>query len=287
MLISIIILTYNSKNYLEKSLHSIFSQKNEKKFEVIVVDNGSSDNSEKFIRTNFPSVKILRNERNRGASYARNQGIEISTGDYLMFMDSDAYLGSNFLPFLEYVLEDIPQDVSAISPKILNADSNKIFSCGLHISSIYRSHDIGKNRPSDEFRSSFFIDGPTSCCAIFKRGCLEAAKDKNGYFDNDFFFLFEDTDLALRLKRAGHKSIFMPQLICCHYGNSSDTPSQLRRYFCFRNRLYMVLKNNPGGKIFLFFLKSFFYDTLRTLYFFLTNKYSFLLFKDLAKKAKK
>lgn len=281
-MISIVIPTYNNKPCLEKTLKSIFTQQS-KGIEVIVVDNGSQDGTYPYLKKYFPQIKIIKNEKNMGACYARNQGMKIAEGDYTMFMDCDVELEKDFFLKLERVLANLPSDVGGISPKIINKTSQKIFSCGLLISSIYRTYDIGKNKSPQYFSSSFYIDGPNSCCAIFKREVLEKIKEKN-YFDEDLFFLFEDADLALRLKKKGYNSLFIPELLCFHYGNSSHTAKQKRRYLCFRNRWYIILKNHRGKKLFKFLGKSFFYDFPRTIHFFLTDRYAYLILKDLLKK---
>lgn len=279
--ISIVITTFNSEKFIKSCLNSIFAQ-DYRNLEIIVVDNGSVDSTEIFVKKYRPKIKFLKNIKNRGASYARNQGIDISCAEYVMCMDSDTYLEKNFLHHLKKVLSNIPPRVCAISPKILKEDSNKIFSCGISISSIYRAYDVGCDKTDKEFNDSFLIDGPSSCCGIFRRESLERIKDKNGYFDENFFFLFEDADLALRLKKRGCMSLFIPQLLCYHRGNSSSTPQDLRRYLCFRNRIYMILKNNSFKKLPYIFLKSLFYDFFRSLHFSLTNKYALSAFGDIA-----
>jgi hypothetical protein len=282
MLISTIIPTYNSKEYLERALDSIFIQ-NRRDVEVIVIDNGSSDNTYEFIKKRFPQVKLIRNAQNRGPAQARNQGIERAGGQYLMFMDCDVILERNFFSNLEKEIHSLGPQIAGISPKIVDEDTKRIFSCGLRITSIYRVYDIGKNKNPDTFSTPFFITGPNSCCAIFKREYLEKVKEKY-YFDDDFFFLFEDVDLALRLKNKRFKCLFLPQIICYHSKNSSKLSLPRRKYLCFRNRLYMILKYNKGRGLLFFFLKSFFYDFPRVIYFFLTNRYAFSIFKDLSKK---
>jgi hypothetical protein len=282
--ISIIIVSWNSRGYLKRGLDSIFNQ-NLEDIEIILIDNGSSDATCQFVRDNFPSVKVIRNEKNMGACFARNQGIRLAKGEYMIFMDCDAELDMDFLSNLKIILNDLPRNIGGLSPKIINRHSGRIFSCGLRISSELRVYDIGRDRPSQMFSRPFDIDGPNSCCAIFSKECLEAIKDK-GYFDEDFFFLFEDADVALRLINKGYGSLFVPQLICFHCGNSSRTSRQKRRYLCFRNRLYMIFKNNTLGQLYSFLLRSFFYDFPRALHFFLTNRYSFLVFRDLQIKLK-
>ena len=285
MLISIIITAYNSKDYLIRALESIFIR-DEKDIEVITIDNGSTEAIEGFIKSKYPGVMVIRNNKNTGTSCARNQGIRAARGDYLMFMDSDTELQPDFFSMLKKGLEKFPQNIASFSPKIIDKKTKKIFSCGLYVSPIYRSHDIGKGKPVGNFSYSLEIDGPNSCCAVFRREYLERVKEKS-YFDENFFFLFEDTDLALRLKTKGCRSIFVPELICWHYGNSAGFSKEFRRFLCFRNRWYMILKIKQKKKLFLFLLKSFFYDFFRTLSFALTNRYFLRACKDTWHRAKK
>ena len=284
MFVSVIIPAYNSKYFLIKALNSIMKQ-SFANVEIIVIDNGSSDGTYQFVTGNHPSLKIVRNDKNMGTSYARNQGIRTAKGDYLMFMDSDAELQPDFFSILKKVLEKFPQNIAAFSPKIIDKKAKKIFSCGLYISSLYRSYDIGRGKSTNNFLYPLEIDGPNSCCAIFRRRYLEGVKEKT-YFDEDFFLLFEDTDLALRLKTRKYRSIFAPELICYHRRSSSSISKEFRRFLCFRNRWYMVLKVKKKKELLIFLLKSFFYDFFRTLHFALTNRYFVRACRDIYRYAK-
>jgi len=282
MFLSVIIPAYNSKNFLGKALSSIFIQ-NYEGLEVIVVDNGSSDGTRGFIKDNYPKVTLITNTENKGTSFARNQGIAAAKGEYIMFLDSDAYLKEGFFEKLERILKTLPQSVGAVSPRIIKAGSDRIFSCGLKVSSLYRVYDIGKNKDAGAFNDSFFVDGPNTCCGVYRRDILEELKE-DSYFDEDFFFLFEDADLALRLKKKRYKCLFVPQLVCCHYKGGSGFPDNYRRFLCFRNRMFMILKYNKGKKLLGFLLRSFFYDSLRAIHFVLTNPYFPRVFRDIYKK---
>jgi hypothetical protein len=285
MYISIIIPTYNSKNTLKSTLESLYIQ-NHRNFEVIVIDNGSEDGTYEFIKNTFPWIKIIKNNKNLGSCVARNQGINIAKGEYIMFMDSDVELEKNFFSKLEKILKIIPKNIVAISPKIINKNTNKIFSCGLYISPIYRVYDIGKGKNPKKFSYSFKIDGPNSCCAIFRKDFVEERKNKEKYFfDNEFFFLFEDADIALYLKKSKHLSFFIPDIVCYHKGNSSNFSYVFRRYLCFRNRWYMIIKYHRNPFVFFLF-RSPHYDLIRTLHFMVTNRYSFVAFKEIWKKIK-
>ncbi|MFC1576303.1 glycosyltransferase family 2 protein [Candidatus Omnitrophota bacterium] len=284
-MISIVIASHKKTEDLDRCLESVFSQR-PRDTEVIVVGNAFSFGDSDLFRKQYPGAILIINTDNKGSACARNQGIRLAKGEYIMFLDSDAYLCNNFFDNLENVLKKAPSHVGAIAPKILNADSRKVFSCGLRISPLYRVHDVGANEDGDALSRTLQIDGPNSCCAIFKRACLESIKDGEEYFDEDFFFLFEDADLARRLKEEGCDSLFVPELICYHYGGGSNMPQDFRRYLCFRNRLYMIMKIKDRQKRLSVFAKSFLYDFLRTLHFFLTNKYFTVAVRDICKKAK-
>ncbi len=273
MQLSIIIPVYNSKKYLGDCLSSIFgARKSNMGIETIIVDNASTDGTEDVIKKNYPFLRYIRNTFNKGSAAARNQGITEAKGEFLMFLDSDAYLDKNFFIKLKSILISLPEDVGALAAKVINVSTKKIFSCGLKISSIYRVYDVGRGRKTINFSRPFMVDGPNSCCGIYRRETLEKAKEKV-YFDEDFFFLFEDADLALRMKKKGYKCLFVPELACYHYGGGSGISGEYRRFLCFRNRIFMILKYQQGEKLMCFLLKSFFYDLPRTFHFVLTNRY--------------
>jgi len=285
MFASIIIPTINGEEYLKKSLDSLYLQQAISNFEVIVIDNGSISNSQNFIKQRYSNFSLIVNQKNMGSSFARNQGLALAKGDYILFMDCDVELEEGFLSSLISILRDTPEDIAGISPKIIDKESGKIFSCGLFISSIYRVYDIGKGKSPEEYSQALPIDGPNSCCAVFRRSYLEKIK-RTDYFDNDFFFLFEDADLALRLKKRDYKCLYTPELTCYHQKGSSGISLEKRRYLCFRNRLYMIFNNNNFIETLNIFAKSFIYDLFRTLHLLLTNKYGFRIFSDLIKKHK-
>jgi len=279
LFITIVIAAFNSRFFLEKCLRSVFTQLPQD-VEVIIIDNASGDGTENIIKENYPEVILINNSENKGTSFARNQGIAAAKGEYIMFLDSDAYLKEGFFEKLEMVLKTLPQDVGAVSPKIIKTGSEKVFSCGLRVSNLYRVYDVGKNKDAGAFDNSFVVDGPNTCCGIYKRDVLEELKE-DSYFDEDFFFLFEDADLALCLKKRGYKCLFIPDLICYHHGASAQISKEFRRFLCFRNRMFMILKHNKGKYLFLFFLKSFIYDLFRALHFLITSPYSIKAVKEI------
>lgn len=248
--ISVIILTYNSSKFIKPCLDSVFRQGCED-FEVIVVDNGSQDATVESVRESYPSVKLLQNQRNLGAAKARNQGIEASKGEWILTIDCDIMLCLDFFSQARKAIEGLPVDVGVLAPKILSADRRTIYSAGILLSSLRRFYDLGRGQvDSAKFAKPRYVFGACSACAIYRKEMLSRLKEDTGYFDERFFFLVEDVDLAWRAKRIGWKALYYPQASCYHSGNSSGLDGRLRQYLCFRNRLLMISKNESlSGKL--------------------------------------
>jgi len=270
-LFSLIVLTFNSRAYIKDCLDSILTQRC-KDFEVIVVDNGSKDGTTAFIRTNYPGVILVKNKENLAQSIARNQGIEIARGEWLLAMDCDVRLEENFVGRLVEAAKHISSEVGMIQPKILYPDKLRIFSAGIFISPLKRFYDIGRGKSdSGRFNSPGYVFGACSAAALYRRRMLDDIKDVWGYFDERLFFLLEDADLSWRAQEAGWKAWFYPHLACYHYGNSSRTSKKLRQYLCWKNR-YTILNKHKLSKLKLFII-SICYDIPRAIFLFFTNPY--------------
>lgn len=275
-MLSIVILTCNSQKYIERCLASVFSQ-GVHDFEVIVVDNGSVDGTKAFIQKNYSQIRLIENLSNLGASKARNQGIECSAGDWILALDSDVILGKNFLKSFEAFREGLPERVGMIQPNVLSGDGKSIYSQGIHLTVFRRFHDLNHGKPNDRVGpNDGKIVGPCSAAAFYRRSMLTQLKEQTGYFDERFFFLVEDVDLAWRASRAGWKVLFCSSMVCSHEGNSSGTDMKLRQYLSFRNRHWMIAKNESfWGRVRVYAL-SISYELARGLYMAIFNKYFWL-----------
>jgi GT2 family glycosyltransferase len=272
--ISVVILTYNSINSIKSCLDSVFAG-DYQDFEVIIVDNGSTDGTVDFIKMNYPKVIFIENKNNLGACMARNQGIEATNGDWVLTLDCDIILGKNFLSNIVKETKNLTSEVGIVQPKILKADRKTIYSTGIFLSALRRFYDIGREKKDDlRFDKQRHVFGACSACALYKRQMLEEIKEDTGYFDERFFFLVEDVDLAWRAQRKGWKAKFYPQLICYHGGNSSRFNGELRQYLCFRNRYYLMIKNESAGNFYRNFIFLFPYDFFRFFWLLFTNPYT-------------
>ena len=270
---SIIIPTFNSKNFIRSCLISIFSQ-DYRDFEVIVVDNGSGDDTVDLAKHGYPEVILIENRRNLGACKARNQGIKASCGKWVLTLDCDTILEKDSLLNISKTIDTLGFGIGMLQPKILKSDKKTIYSCGIYLSWSRKFYDIGKDKKdTGQFDESKYVFGACSACAIYNRRMLEDIKEDKGYFDGQFFFLVEDVDLAWRAQKRGWKALFCPDAVCYHYGNSSGTSKKIRQYLCFRNRYYSIMKNEGFKNYSKRFLPLLFYDLPRLLYLFLSNSY--------------
>jgi GT2 family glycosyltransferase len=159
------------------------------------------------------------------------------------------------------------------SPKIFKADGKTLDSTGLILSRYYRFFDRGHNLPDRrQYDGKPDIFGPCAAAALYKKEMLEDVKHEGGYFDESFFFLGEDFDIAWRAGKRGWRAKFVPGAVCYHLRNSTNFASGFRQYLSFRNRYFMLLKNQgfSPGYITVFLL----YDIPRFFYMLFTNRHT-------------
>lgn len=265
-MLSIIVVTFDSAKFIKPCLDSIFDQGYED-LEVIVVDNGSKDKTVEFIKINYPTARLITNKNNLGACRAKNQGIEIASGEWILTLDCDVVLGDGFIGEIMEFANNSRDSIGMIQPKILTQGKKEIYSCGIRLCWLNRFHDIGKGLAADT--SSFNVVFPVfgACCAaaLYRRKMLEEVRDSHGYFDERFFFLFEDADLSWRAKKRGWLCMYYPKPRCFHSGNSSSTDKKTRQILSLGNRQLAIFKNQNPALILLMFPLYLVYDLPRFL----------------------
>ncbi len=255
MNVSIGIVLYNSMRFLPKCLNSVFIQARGN-FEVIAVDNHSTDGSPDFVVKNYPQVKIIRNGTNKGFSYAHNQAISASTGKFYLCLNPDVILKEHFL---EEILKsiDINTTIGTATGKIYRLDEDfaikpaiKILdSTGIYLTKNMRHFDRGSGEiDREQYDKKEFIFGATGACCLFRRKMLEDIRINGEFFDNDFFFSREDIDLAWRSQIAGWKTIYTPSAISYHLRTvlperRSSLPAKINMH-SVKNRYLLQIKNH-------------------------------------------
>ena len=242
-MISVVIVTFNSAGDIRACLEAVKAQRADS-LEIIVVDNASTDATTEIVRALCPQAVLIVNEQNKGAAFARNQAIALACGEWVLTLDSDVVLGEGFMESFRNAKDAWSDDVGMVQPNILSLDYRRVYSQGIRVSGIYRFFDVNRGRIFPCRRGAEReIVGPCSAAAFYRRKMLERLKEVTGYFDERFFFLVEDVDLACRAKRRGWKVVFMPGMVCGHGGDGSRTGRRYRRYLCWRNRHLMIAKH--------------------------------------------
>jgi len=245
-IVSIIIPNLNGMKFLPACLSSLHNQ-TFRAFEVIVVDNASTDESVGFVRTRFPDTVLIENKLNMGFAEANNQGIRAAQGKYIATLNNDTEADRDWLATLIDAAEQSAADVGMWAPKILSLQHrNTIDSVGGLL--IYRD-GIAKGRGRLEDDTGQY-DGvrrillPSACCALYRKIML----DETGYFDSDFFAYCEDTDLGLRALYGGWKAVSVPSSIVYHYySGTGGVYSQTKAFLVERNHLWVAWKCFPAA----------------------------------------
>lgn len=239
-MISIIIPNYNGECFLSACLNSVFYQ-DYSDFEVILVDNASSDQSVALVRQQYPAVSIIENRTNRGYAGGCNDGIYAACGDYLLFLNTDTVIARNFLSIIHSSVIERPE-YGMYGPKILYPDGS-LQAAGSCASFSGSSWERGRGE-ADLYTYDIPCEvfGPYGAAALFSRELI----DKTGGFDEDFFLFVEETDLAFRARLAGYRCWYEPGAMVTHYhGGTAGRTSDIALYYLHRNTLWYVLKDYP------------------------------------------
>lgn len=243
---SVIVLAWNGMDYLEPCLNAVFAQ-DYPDFEVIVVDNGSTDGSADFVAERFPQARLIRNERNLGYAAGNNVGLRAATGDVLVLLNQDTEVRPGWLRALVEALDD--PTVGIAGCKIFYADGVTLQHAGgyfewpLGLSFHYgdKEQDHGQY---DVVREVDYVTGAAM-------GLRRVALNTVGLLDEGFFpGYFEDTDLCYRARASGYKVVYIPQAVLIHHESASFTSAHVGKpYLVFRGRFRFIFKHFTPGQI--------------------------------------
>lgn len=280
MTIAIAILNWNGKNWLEKFLPSVILHS--KEAEIYVIDNASTDDSIRFLNSNFPSVKIIENQKNSGFASGYNQGLKSIKSDIYCLLNSDVEVTENWIPpIIKLFSED--KNIAAIQPKILDYNQKNKFEFagagGGLIDNlgypycrgrVFENIEVDHGQYDDE-TEIFWASG----CSLFIRS---ADFWKMNGFDERFFAHQEEIDLCWRLKNEGRKIYYCGKSTVYHVGGGTlrkENPE--KTYLNFRNNLSMMLKNLPASKAFFILFLRLHLDGYAAFYLAYKNGWRFLL----------
>ena len=233
--VSIIILNFNGNQQILDCLESVFKTE-DCEYEVILIDNNSSDNSQNIAKKKFPQINLFQLENNIGLS-ARNIGIEKSNGDYIVFLDSDTVVKQNSFKIL--ISSFLKNGEGLYQPKLLDkTQPNLINSAGNMINIFGFGFSRGKGKEDNGQYEKFQTISYTSGACTFSSS--EIIK-KIGKIDEIFFAYHDDLDFGWRGQLLGISSYYEPKALVFHYGSPTLKWSEKKFYYLERNRWICIL----------------------------------------------
>ena len=231
--VSAIIVNYNTREYLRRCISSIIDKSNKEDIEIFVVDNNSSDGSQKMIKTEFSYIHLIENKENIGYGRAINRVIKLTTTKYLIILNSDIEFKNDVInEFLNFAKSN--EKIGIIGPKLLNSDGTVQVSynkgylnmCSLFLDRVlfynFFKLKIRKNKlflnlfhSSNKVRKVGWVGG--SCLFINKE-----VLDKVGYFDEEYFMYGEEMELCKRIRNNGYLIYYLPKAEVIHHGFKSS-----------------------------------------------------------------
>jgi len=253
------IITWNARELLKQLLDSIALSVKEVSYEVVVVDNGSSDGTVEMLEESYPETILVKNPENRGVAPARNQLLGKARGRYILSLDVDTTLYPNgAVETLVSVMDQHPQ--AAIGgPRLVYKDGSLQLSCRPFPSPLNIAVEgtfLKKHFPRSRFVKDYTledwdheslreVDWMYGAALVIRTSLLE----KIGYLDEAFFYLYEDIDLCFQARKKGYKVLYIPDAVICHHLEREERPlfaktlrihlRSIRRYL-FKDYLQMM-----------------------------------------------
>lgn len=261
---AIVILNYNGEDHLRRFLPSVIEH-NAEGAEVIVADNGSTDDSVAFLQSEFPHVRLILLPENYGFAGGYNEALKQVNADIYVILNSDVEVTQGWLEPLLTEMEKRPE-ITACQPKIRAAERRKYFEyagaaggfldkngypfCRGRIFN-HTERDIGQH---DDEREVFWASG---ACLLVRSSAFHSVKG----FDETFFAHMEEIDLCWRLKNQGHRIYCFPQSTVYHLGGGTLAATSPRKTFLnFRNNLAIIVKNDYKNSLFAKIFKRMIFD---------------------------
>ena len=239
IVLSIIIVNYNTKDLLRRCLESIHKANIDFKYEVIVVDNGSGDGSAGMVKREFKKAKVLESKENVGFSKGNNLGIKEAKGEYILLLNSDTVVFKNTLKgMLDFMRKNKKAGVATcrveLEDGVLDKACHRGFPTAWNAFCFYLGLErlFGKSKMFSGYHLGYLnldevhqIDSPTGAFYLIRRKIL----DQVGVLDEDYFMYGEDLDLSFRVKKAGWKIYYVPDYKIIHYKKRSGRKAKDRK----------------------------------------------------------
>ncbi|MDD5192298.1 MAG: glycosyltransferase family 2 protein [Candidatus Nanoarchaeia archaeon] len=281
-LVHIIILNWNGKEDTIECINSV-KKIDYPNYKIILVDNGSTDNSVKVFKKKYPSIKIIKNKENLGYAEGNNVGIRYALknkADYVLILNNDTVVDKHFLTELVKVAES-DDEIGIVGPKVYNYGTNKIQFLGiknLFWNLVLYRKVVGRNK-EDKGQFDYFtdVDFVAGCSTLIKSKVMR----KVGLFDKELFLYCEDVDFFIRAKKKGYQLKVAPDSHIWHKGSAtSKKVSGFVRYYIARNNFIFVKRYFNLIQNSLFIAKYIFIKTPIISAYLLIKEKDFKAFKD-------
>jgi len=235
---SVIVTNWNGKQWLPTCLVAL-AQQIYRDFEIIFVDDGSTDGSAAWIAEHYPQVRLIEQKPHVGFAAANNIGIKAARGKYIITLNNDTQPDANFLQAL--VTGVIAPGVGMVAAQMRLWDAPHLLdSAGIEVDWAGFGWNRGFGQPVSEWRLPQEVFGPCAGAGLYRRAML----DEIGLFDEDFYAYYEDVDLAWRAQRAGWQCLYTPEAWVLHKHSATGRLFNRRKVFLLnRNRLWTIMKN--------------------------------------------
>lgn len=252
--ISVIIVNYNVREFLENLLNSLLKSLKNFSYEIIVVDNASSDRSVEMLKNKFPDIILIENKVNIGFGAANNQAAKIARGKYLLLINPDALVQENTIEVMYNFMETHP-DAGAAGCKVLNSDGSLQLACRrgfpgpwasftkvVGLSSLFPKSKLFAryNLTYLDENQTYEVDAISGSFMFVRR---EVYEKLNG-FDPDFFMYGEDLDLCYRIKKAGYKVYYVHETSIIHYKGECARRSSIDESKIFYDAMRIFVKKH-------------------------------------------
>ncbi|MEK6797432.1 MAG: glycosyltransferase family 2 protein [Planctomycetota bacterium] len=253
--VSIVIVSWNTRDVLRDCLRSLHERAGDAALETIVVDNHSADGSAEMIAAEFPAVRLIRNDDNRGFAAANNQGIAVAHGRYVLLLNSDTLIHD---AAIEKAVEfaDAHPDAGIVGCQTRGRRGNLQYNCYLfpsllnvalsltRLQQLFWSHRFFNRARFGwwDYQSEREVDAVAGCFMLARREAIQQV----GPMSEEYFMYSEDTDWCLRMRRAGWKTMYTPKAVITHLGRCSSSQAPMDMHLLERRSLLMFLERKSG-----------------------------------------
>jgi GT2 family glycosyltransferase len=251
--VSVTLVTYNSGRFIKRCLESVLEQKCAN-MEVVVIDNASTDGTVDILEPFADRCRIYYNDSNLGFAAAQNQAIDLANGEWILTLNPDVLLQSNFIQALIDAARVDPK-VGTVCGKLLSIrasfdlpEKQLVDSTGIYFTPMLRHLDRGSQEiDNGHYLSTEYVFGATAAAALYRRAMIEDIAIMGEFFDPDFFVYREDADVAWRAQLLGWRCLYTPQARGYHVravlpGNRRALPPEINMH-SVKNRFLMRMKN--------------------------------------------